>query len=124
MIRTATHDDLPAVRELWRAFETEIPDAPHRDSDAEEDLAQLEAAVNGGIVVLAEEDGAGPVGLAVARRTGDRVAFLDLLYVRPEARTSGKDRESIRLKSSHLHVARMATSAWKMLTKNTDERTF
>ena len=123
MIRTATPDDLPAVRELWRAFETEIPDAPHRDSDADEDLAQLEAAVTDGIVVLAEEDGSGPVGLGAARRTGDRVAFLDLLYVRPEARTSGVGAELLREAASRLRAAGVETLELEVLASNADART-
>jgi GNAT superfamily N-acetyltransferase len=123
MIRTATPDDLPAVRELWRAFETEIPDAPHRDSDSDEDLAQLEAAVTDGIVVLAEEDGSGPVGLAAARRTGDRVAFLDLLYVRPEARTSGVGAELLREAASRLRAAGVETLELEVLASNADART-
>ena len=37
MIRAATPDDLPLVRELWRAFGDEIPDAEWRDDDSEDD---------------------------------------------------------------------------------------
>jgi len=123
MIRTATPDDLPAVRELWRAFETEIPDAPHRDSDSEEDLAQLEAAVTDAIVLLAQEDGAAPVGLAVAHRTGDRVAFLDIVYVRPEARTSGVGAELVRETASRLRAAGVETLELEVLASNADART-
>ncbi|HYA08974.1 MAG TPA: GNAT family N-acetyltransferase [Gaiellaceae bacterium] len=120
MIRTATRDDLPAVRELWHAFEAEIPDAPHRDPDAEEDLAQLEADVGNAIVLLAEEDGGAPVGLAAARRTGDRVAFLDLVYVRPEARRSGIAAELMRETASRLAAAGVETLELEVLASNTD----
>jgi len=88
VIRPATPDDLPLVRELWLEFEAEVPDAPWRDSDSEDDLAALEGRVRDGIVLLAEQDGRA-VGLAVAAKTGARVGFLDVLYVRRAARRSG-----------------------------------
>ena len=84
MIRAATADDLQLVRELWQAFEEEIPDEPWRPDDSAEDSAWLEEAVRSEIVLLADED-----GLAVARRRGDRLGFLELVYVRPEARRKG-----------------------------------
>ncbi|HVP74580.1 MAG TPA: GNAT family N-acetyltransferase [Gaiellaceae bacterium] len=88
MIRPATPDDLPLVRELWLEFEAEVPDAPWRDSDSDDDLAALEGRVRDGIVLLAEQDGQA-VGLAVAARTGARLGFLDVLYVRRAARRTG-----------------------------------
>ena len=79
MIRQATIDDLPLVRELWREFSIEIPDEPWRDDDLEEDLAWLEQAVREETVLLA-----GDTGLAVAVKKGARLGFLEVLYVRPE----------------------------------------
>ena len=91
MIRPATADDLPLVRELWQAFNTEIPDESWREDDLEEDLAWLEQAVNEEIVLLSDED-----GLAVARRKGDKLGFLEVVYVRPQARRSGLGAELVR----------------------------
>ena len=71
MIRSATTDDLPLVRELWRAFNEEVPDAAWRDDDTEEDLAALEAAVRDDVVLLAAAD-----GLAVATKTGDNLGYI------------------------------------------------
>jgi ribosomal protein S18 acetylase RimI-like enzyme len=84
VIRTATPEDLPLVRELWRAFTAEIPDAEWRDDDTEEDLAALEKAIADDVVLLADD-----VGLAVATKEGERLGFLDVVYVKPEARGTG-----------------------------------
>lgn len=83
MIRTATSEDLPLVRELWHAFEAEIPDAPWRDADTDES-AELGKAIEEDVVLLA-----GDVGLAIAAKIGERLGFLDILYVKPEARGTG-----------------------------------
>jgi ribosomal protein S18 acetylase RimI-like enzyme len=89
VIRAATADDLPLVRELWAEFEAEIPDAPWRERDMDEDLVRLEAAVAvGGEIVLAEQDGQ-PVGFAWVTPHGERVGFLEVVYVRPQARRGG-----------------------------------
>jgi ribosomal protein S18 acetylase RimI-like enzyme len=88
VIRDATPDDRALVEELWREFELEVPDADWRDSDSDEDLAAVHAAIGTEIVLLAEQDGR-PVGLAVGRMKGTRLGFLDLLHVRPEARRRG-----------------------------------
>jgi ribosomal protein S18 acetylase RimI-like enzyme len=96
VIRPATTGDLPLVRELWQAFDSEIPDAPWRDDDSDDDLAELERAIaDKDVVLLAEEDGV-PVGLAVAAKKGARLGFLHILYVRPEARQRGVASELVR----------------------------
>ena len=87
MIRQATPDDLPLVRELWTEFAREVPDEPWRDDDLEEDLVWLEEAIRDHVVLLADE-----VGLAVAVMKGARMGFLDMLYVRPSARGSSLSR--------------------------------
>jgi ribosomal protein S18 acetylase RimI-like enzyme len=84
VIRIATTADLPLVRDLVQDFGDEIPDAPWRDSDKAEDLESIEATLAAGGVVIADDD-----GIAVVRKTGSRVATLDLLHVRPRARRRG-----------------------------------
>ena len=97
MIRTATPDDLPLVRELWHAFDEEIPDAPWRDSDSAEDLAEFERTFSEHVVLLADD-----VGLAIATKKGSRLGYVDLLYVRPEARRDGVAAELVREAASRL----------------------
>jgi ribosomal protein S18 acetylase RimI-like enzyme len=95
VIREATEADVPIVRELFREFGREIPDAPHRDDDTEDDLAKLERSMTeGGVVLLAERDGK-TVGLAAAEKSGTRVGYLSILYVRPRARGNGVARELV-----------------------------
>ena len=91
MIRAATPDDLPLVLELWRAFAEEVPEAEWRDDDSEQDMRELEGAIGRDVVLLADD-----VGLAVAEKKGERLGFLHLLYVRPEARRSRIAAELVR----------------------------
>jgi len=91
VIRAATSDDLPLVHELWRAFDAEVPDAEWHDDDSEDDVRALERAIDTGLVLLADD-----VGLAVATKKGDRLGFLDIVYVRPEARRGGVAAELVR----------------------------
>jgi ribosomal protein S18 acetylase RimI-like enzyme len=87
-VRHATLDDLPALEELWRAFEAEVPPPAHEDADLATELAEIRAIVESGLGWLAEKDGAA-VGMALARRRGPRVGRITDLYVRPAARRSG-----------------------------------
>ena len=97
MIRTATSDDLPLVKRLFRAFNEEIPDAAWRDDDTGADEALLERAIAEDVVLLADD-----VGLAVATKTGAKLGFLDILYVAPEARGTGVAAELTREAASAL----------------------
>lgn len=117
MIRPATADDLPLVRELWEAFNTEIPDEPWREDDLAEDLAWLEHAVREEIVLLAEDD-----GLAVARRRGERLGFLEVVYVRPKARGKGVAAELVRETASRLREAGAEMLELEVLASNTEAR--
>jgi ribosomal protein S18 acetylase RimI-like enzyme len=117
VIRPATADDLPLVQELWRAFNTEIPDEPWREDDLAEDLAWLEHAIRDEIVLLADDD-----GLAVARRRGERLGFLEVVYVRPDARRSGIAAQLVREVASRLREAGTEMLELEVLASNTEAR--
>ena len=117
MIRSATIDDLPLVRELWREFSTEIPDEPWRDDDLEEDLVWLEQAVREEIVLLADD-----TGLAVAVKRGARLGFLEVLYVRPSARGSGLARELTREAAARLRERGADVLELEVLASNAHAR--
>lgn len=117
MIRPATADDLPLVRELWQAFDTEIPDEPWREDDLEEDLKWLEQAIRDDIVLLAED-----VGLAVARLRGKRFGFLEVVYVRPDARQGGIAAQLVREVVSRLSEAGAEMLELEVLASNVEAR--
>ena len=117
MIRSATADDLPLVCELWQEFNEEIPDEPWRDDDLAEDLAWLEQAIRDETVLLADED-----GLAVARRRGERLGFLEVVYVRPAARRGGLAAELVREVAVRLREAGIEMLELEVLASNTDAR--
>jgi GNAT superfamily N-acetyltransferase len=117
VIRPATADDLPLVRELWQAFNNEIPDEPWREDDLAEDLAWLEQAIRDEIVLLADED-----GLAVARRRGDRLGFLEVVYVRPNARGGGVAAELVREVVTRLSEAGVEMLELEVLASNAEAR--
>ena len=117
MIRAATADDLPLVRELWQAFNTEIPDEPWREDDLEQDLAWLEQAVREEIVLLADD-----AGLAVAVRKGERLGFLEVVYVKPEARRRGTGAALVREAVTRLREAGAEVLELEVLASNDEAR--
>jgi ribosomal protein S18 acetylase RimI-like enzyme len=88
-VRAATSADLPALEQLWRAFSVEVPEAPWRDPDLDEELREIAEIVADGVALVAEDDDGAPVGLALARPAGSRLGRLTDLYVVPAARDRG-----------------------------------
>jgi GNAT superfamily N-acetyltransferase len=117
VIRPATPDDLALVRELWHAFSAEVPDAEWREDDSAEDLRELEAAVGKDVVLLADD-----VGFAVATKHSDRLAVLDILYVRPKARGKGVADELVRVVAEQLRVLGVDMLELAVLAENADAR--
>ena len=86
-VRSAGEADLPAIAELWRAFEAEVPAPGYIDVDPAQELAEIREIVASGLGFVAERNG-DVVGFALARLRG-RLAVLTDLYVRPTDRRSG-----------------------------------
>ena len=87
-IRRANESDLGTLRELWTAFQREVPEPAWVDVDEGEELAEIAELVRDEVALLAEDDGT-PLGYALARRRGSRLGRLTDLYVVPEARGRG-----------------------------------
>ena len=121
MIRHATTDDFPLVRELFLEFQRELDDLPFRDDDTEEDLAKIEKGIGKNIVLIAERDGE-PVGLAVAEKAGKLVGYLGSLYVLPAARKSGVAAELVREVVALLAEQGVEMLELDVLAANTDAR--
>jgi GNAT superfamily N-acetyltransferase len=118
VIRAATSDDLPLVHELWRAFDAEVPDAEWHDDDLEEDVRALERAIDTDVVLLADD-----VGLAVATKKGERLGFLDIVYVRPDARRGGVAAELVRAAALRLRELGADMLELEVLASNGGART-
>jgi GNAT superfamily N-acetyltransferase len=89
VIRQATTADLEVLHRLWLEWGEEIHDAPWRDDDSDEELAEIDELAKGGTAWIAESGAGEPVGIAFGRMTGTRVAELRGLFVRPVARGAG-----------------------------------
>jgi GNAT superfamily N-acetyltransferase len=117
VIRQATADDLQLVRELWREFEAEIPEPEWYDDELDQDLEWLAEVVEKETVLLADD-----VGLAVALMKGARLGFLEMLYVRPQARGSGVGRELTREAAERLRARGADVLELEVLASNADAR--
>jgi GNAT superfamily N-acetyltransferase len=89
VIRQATNADRDVLHELWLEFGKEVEDAPWRDPDSDEELEEIDELTKAGTAWIAEGEGGEAVGIAFGRMTGERVAELRGLFVRPAARGGG-----------------------------------
>ncbi|HEY7208530.1 MAG TPA: GNAT family N-acetyltransferase [Gaiellaceae bacterium] len=95
MIRQATADDLPLLKELWQEFHREVPEPEYVHLDLDEELREIDKLVGAGGALLAEDDGE-PLGYALAELRHGNLGFLSDLYVRPQARRRGVAKELVR----------------------------
>ena len=93
-VRRATVDDLPALYELWREFEGEVPEPPHYDLDPEKEDAEVREYVDRHLALVAEKEGT-PVGYALAKLETPRICHLSDIYLRPDWRSKGLGRELV-----------------------------
>jgi ribosomal protein S18 acetylase RimI-like enzyme len=119
VIRTATPDDLPLLRELWQAFDAEIPDLPWRDDDSAEDLAEAERILGAGGVLLADD-----VGVVVASLHGPRRGVIDFLFVHSQARGQGTAEELVRAAAQLLRDRGAEAVELNVLERNARARSF
>jgi ribosomal protein S18 acetylase RimI-like enzyme len=111
VIREATPDDEQFVRALRQEFESELPDLAWRESDDD--------GANADLVLLADEG-----GIAAATRLGPRRWFLDVLYVRPEARGHGIGRDLLRAVNERAQAAGVEMIELEVLESNERARRF
>ena len=87
-IRRATEADVAALRELYRSFDAELPEAQYAETDLEQELREVEEIVRDDVAFVAEQDGR-LLGFALAKQRDPRDVRLTDLYVVPEARRRG-----------------------------------
>ena len=117
MIRDATEADLPLLEELWRAFQREVPEAPHVEVDAAKELAEIAEIVRSGIALVAEED-----GFALAYLKEGTRGFVSDVYVRPEARRRGLARGLVHTAVQRLREQGARTVELEVMASNHDAR--
>jgi len=87
-IRPATRKDLDTIRDLWSAMEGEIGGPRWVQETWEEEKVDVERRLKDAVVFLAEDDDSA-VGFAALDYRDSRIAELQSLYVRPDARRLG-----------------------------------
>jgi ribosomal protein S18 acetylase RimI-like enzyme len=87
-VRRATRDDLDAIRAHWEAMEEEIGGPPWVRETWEEELVDVERRLRDSAIFLAEDDGH-PLGLLGLDFAREKIAHVQSVYVRPDARRRG-----------------------------------
>ncbi len=120
-VRPATESDATTLRELWEAFEVEVPSPPHEQEGWDEVWDQMLEYMRDGIALLAETDGT-VAGYALAKLESPRIGYLSDLYVRPEARRSGVAKALMREVTERVRELGAEVVALHVTTSNTSAR--
>jgi ribosomal protein S18 acetylase RimI-like enzyme len=95
-IRAVTAADEAAIRELWEAFDREVPaDEGFAPETWEEAWADLSRHAREGVALIAEDE-SGPAGFAFATGLRGQRSHVTDIYVRPDARNRGLATELFR----------------------------
>jgi ribosomal protein S18 acetylase RimI-like enzyme len=88
-VRAAAESDAQSLRELWEAFEAEVPEPDGFTPEAWDDAWKwLRTYMTSGVVLIAEEDGV-PVGMLEASPAEATRWHVETVYVKPAARRRG-----------------------------------
>jgi GNAT superfamily N-acetyltransferase len=122
-IRRATKDDQELLRELWTAFEAELPGPEYLRESWEEAWSDLAQTVRDGVALIAEEDGRA-VGFVfcVLGDTGRRTAHVTDIYVRPDARNQGIGRALLAGIREPARSAGLQQASLELLFRHSDAR--
>ena len=120
-VRHATLADLAVVEELWRAFEAEVPPPSHEEVDLVTELAEIRAIVESGLGWVAERNGVA-VGMALARRRGERLGRITDLYVVPTERRAGVAQALVRAVAGRLSEDGVDTIDLEVMASNAAAR--
>lgn len=88
-VRRATKADLDTIRALWEAMEEEIGGPEWVRETWEEELIDVQRRLRDSAVFLAEDDGNVVLGLLGLDFRNPKIAHVQSVYVRPEARRKG-----------------------------------
>jgi ribosomal protein S18 acetylase RimI-like enzyme len=120
-IRRATEADEPILRELWEAFDRELPAPPGEDETWDEAWPHLARHVREGSTFVVEADGT-VVGFAFARAPAKGRSHLTDLYVRPEHRGGGVARRLVAAVAEDASAKGATRLTLDVLTSNTVAR--
>jgi ribosomal protein S18 acetylase RimI-like enzyme len=122
-IRPAQKNDQELIRELWVAFEAELPGPDYLRESWEDAWSDLARTVREGVALIAEEDGhaVGFVFCVLGDR-GRKTAHVTDIYVRPDARNKGIGRALLAAVLEPARAAGLDHVSLEVLIRNSDAR--
>jgi ribosomal protein S18 acetylase RimI-like enzyme len=122
-IRPAQKNDEELIRELWVAFEAELPGPDYLRESWEDAWSDLARTVREGVALIAEEDGRA-VGFVfcVLGDRGRKTAHITDIYVLPDARNKGIGRALLAAILEPARAAGLEHVSLEVLIRNSDAR--